>query len=279
MTKGVLLFANNNGSLNYVKQANYLAKRIRKYMDLPTSVVTNVDINSKYPEYIENFDYIIHSDSSFVEATNKRYRDGDMYDVFGKFYNKKRANAYDLTPYDETIVMDTDFIISNDNLNNCFIQQKDLLLYKDSIHLGTFTGTSEFQRVSDTSIEFYWATVFFFRKTEETKVFFNLVSHIEENYMHYRNMYQFNTTTFRNDFAFSIAVHIMNGYQKGNFAGNLPGKKFYAIDKDVAIDIVDDEIKVLVQKTNRFGEYTVVNLKGSNVHIMNKFSLERIIDK
>ena len=90
-------------------------------------------------------------------------------------------------------------------------------------------------------------------------------------------MYQFRTTVYRNDFAFSIAIHILNGYKMGNFAGKLPGKKFYAIDKDVLVDIVDDEIKLLVQKTHRLGEYTAVNLKGSNCHIMNKFSLERII--
>ena len=45
------------------------------------------------------------------------------------------------------------------------------------------------------------------------------------------------------------------------------------------IDIKDDEIKILVQKNKRLGEYTGVNLKGSNCHIMNKFSLERIIDQ
>ena len=91
-------------------------------------------------------------------------------------------------------------------------------------------------------------------------------------------MYQFRTTVYRNDFAFSIAIHIMNGYRSGTFANTLPGKKFYAIDKDVLVDIVDDEIKLLVQKTNRFGEYTAVKLKGSNCHVMNKFSLERIIE-
>jgi len=152
------------------------------------------------------------------------------------------------------------------------------LLYKDATHVGIHNGTSEFLRVSDTSVDFYWATVFFFRKTKETKIFFDLIKHISKNYMHYRSMYQFRTTVFRNDFAFSIAIHIMNGYQQGDFAGKLPGTKFYSIDKDVLFDIVDDEIKILVQKTNRLGEYTAVKLKGSNCHVMNKFSLERIID-
>ena len=44
MTRGVLLFASNNKSIDYVKQAAFLAKRIRKYMNLPTSVVTSTDI-------------------------------------------------------------------------------------------------------------------------------------------------------------------------------------------------------------------------------------------
>ena len=275
MTKGVLLFANNNRSLNYVKQAIFLAKRIRKYMDLPTSIVTSTELTD---DEASVFDRVIAFAVDENKTTNKRHHDGDLYNKITRFYNYNRADAYDLTPYDQTIVMDTDFIISNDILNNCFVQQKDLLLYKDAIHVGVHNGTSEFLRVSDTSVDFYWATVFFFRKTETTKIFFDLIKHITENYMHYRSMYQFRTTVFRNDFAFSIAIHIMNGYQSGEFVGKLPGTKFYSIDKDVLFDIVDDEIKILVQKTNRLGEYTAAKLKGSNCHIMNKFSLERIID-
>jgi hypothetical protein len=274
MTKGVLLFANNNGTLNYIKQAEFLAKRIQKYLNLPVSLVTTSD----YDNTNNLFDNVIQSTSKNYHNTTKRHHDGDLYNKITTFLNTDRADVYYLTPYDETIVMDTDYVISNDILNNCFLQQKELLLYKDAIHVGIHTGTSEFLRISDTSVDFYWATVFYFKKSEQTKMFFDLVKHIKENYMHYRSMYQFRTTVYRNDFAFSIALHIMNGYKSGDFAGILPGKKFYAIDKDVLLDIVEDEIKILVQKTNRFGEYTAVNLKGSNCHIMNKFSLERIID-
>ena len=279
MTKGVLLFASNNKSIDYVKQAAFLAKRIRKYMNLPTSVVTSTDIKTNYPEYVDVFDNIIYSTTMETNSTKKRYADGDHANKIMQFNNKNRASAYELTPYDETIVMDTDFIISNDILNNCYAQQKDLLLYKTAEHVGIYRKTPEFEKISDTSVDFYWATVVFFRKTEENKIFFDLIKHIEENYMHYRSVYQFKTTVFRNDFAFSIAIHIMNGYQKGNFAGTLPGKKFFAIDKDVLIDIKDDEIKLLIQKHSRYGEHTCAVLKGSNCHVMNKFSLERVIDQ
>ena len=278
MSKGVLLFASNNGMIDYVKQAHFLALRIRKYLDLPTTIVTDIDVKKDYPNFVTAFDKIILVESMQANFTNKRYNDGSLAKRVLPFNNGNRAYAYELSPYDETIVMDTDFIISNDILNQCFAQQKDLLLYNDAVHIGTLTKPFEFERISDTGIEFYWATVFFFRKTEINKIFFDLIKHIKENYYHYRSVYQFKTSVFRNDIAFSIAVHIMNGYQTGNFAGVLPGKHYYCIDRDLLCNLKNDEFSVLVEKPDRLGEYLPVKITGSNLHVMNKFSLERAID-
>jgi hypothetical protein len=278
MSKGVLLFASNNSKINYVKQAYFLAKRISKYMNLPTSIVTDVDVNNKYPEYVDAFDEIIKVSSLASVHNNKSYHDGSLTKRVLPFNNGNRGDAYSLTPYNETLVMDTDYIISNDMLSNVFEQSNDFLIYKDAVHLGQYDGTSEFKKISDTSVDFYWATVFFFRKSPETKTFFDLVNHIKENYLHYRSVYQFSSTVYRNDFAFSIAIHIMNGYTKGNFAKKLPGKKFYTIDRDVLLKINDDEFTVLIEKPNHLGEYICTKIKGSNLHVMNKFSLERAIN-
>ena len=274
MSKGVLLFASNNGKIDYVKQAYFLAQRISKYMSLPTSIVCNHDISQKYAKA---FDNVIKVDS-VGSFRNKKYNDGTLWGMSLPFNNMSRADAYELSPYEETLVMDTDYIISNDILNNCFVQQKDLLLYKHSVHLGEFDATHEFERISDTSVDFYWATVVFFRKSEQNKIFFDLVKHIKENYLHYRNVYQFRSTVYRNDFAFSIAVHIMNGYTSGEFAGEMPGTKFYTIDRDILLEIQNDEFLCLVENTRSLGDYYTVKLKGENLHIMNKFSLERAID-
>lgn len=278
MSKGVVLFASNNSMTNYLKQANSLAIRISKYLDLPTTLITDDDVANKFPEYIENFDKIIRVNSLKSTYANRRYHDGSITNRTLSFNNGNRAIAYDLTPYDETIVMDTDFIICNNLLNKCFDQTSDFSIYDTAIHLGTYTDSPEFKTISDTSVKFYWATVFFFRKTVLNKVFFDLIKHIQDNYLHYRSVYQFKSNLYRNDFAFSIAIHIMNGYQQGSFAGKLPGKHFYCIDKDVLHSMNNDEFTVMVEKTNRLGEYTLIKLKGSNLHVMNKFSLERCID-
>lgn len=278
MSRGVLLFASNNSMIDYVKQAHWLALRISKYLNLPTSIVTDVDIQKEYPQYIEAFDKIINVNSLQATFTNKRYYDGSLHKRMLPFNNGNRANAYDLTPYNETLVMDTDFVISNDVLNNCFVQNKDFLIYKDAVHIGTLGKPFEFERISDTGIDFYWATVFFFRKNAINKIFFDLLNHIKENYYHYRSVYQFTTSVYRNDIAFSIAIHIMNGYQQGNFAGILPGKHYYTIDRDILVELKDNRFTVLVEKPNLLGEYLPVKFQGSNLHVMNKFSLERIID-
>lgn len=278
MSKGVLLFASNNSMIDYVKQANWLALRISKYLNLPTTIVTDVDIQKEYPQYVEAFDKIILIDSLTTAFTNKRYYDGSLHKRVLPFNNGNRATAYELSPYDETLVMDTDFVINNNILNDCFEQNKDFLIYKDATHIGALGKPFEFDRISDAGIEFYWATVFFFRKTPINKIFFDLLNHIKENYYHYRSVYQFTTSVYRNDIAFSIAIHIMNGYQKGNFAATLPGKHYYAIDRDILIDLKDDRFTVLVEKPNLLAEYYPVSFAGSNLHVMNKFSLERIID-
>jgi hypothetical protein len=72
----------------------------------------------------------------------------------------------------------------------------------------------------------------------------------------------------------------MNGGRTdGDFVSSLPGKLYYAVDKDVIIDIKDNKCKLLVEKENFPGEYTALKTNGIDVHLMNKYSMARIIDE
>jgi len=280
MTQGVLVFARNNNQVDYVKQAYYLAKRINHYLQLPVTVATDSAnyLKSAFTDWETVFDKIIELDPR-TKSCIRRYQDGTLSSKQLEFKNDSRSLAYDISPYDDTLLVDTDFIISNSVLKNCFSQGKDFLIYKDAYDLANFRDYSEFDYVSDTSVDFYWATVVFFRKTEPNKIFFELLKHIQEDWDHYNSIFQINSRLFRNDHAFSIAIHIMNGYQQGDFAGKLPGKLFYTVDRDILLEIDNDNFLVLVEKENRLGEYTATRFKGHNLHVMNKFSLSRVIDK
>ena len=278
MSKGAFLIARNNGHIDYVKQAVFLAKRIKKYLNIPVTVATDSADYLKDSFDIQVFDQIISLD--YTNESNLRYFfDGALSKKTASFKNNNRASVYDLSPYDETLLMDTDYVISNSLLKPVFNSSADFLIYKKSNDIAKVRDESEFDKISDTSVDFYWATVVYFRKTDTNRIFFNLVSHIEQEWNHYRRVYQITSSLFRNDFAFSIAIHIMNGFQSGNFAQQLPGSMMYTTDKDVLWKMNEDEMMFLVEKKDYLGEYTAIKTSGQTIHVMNKQSLNRIIDE
>jgi hypothetical protein len=276
---GVVLIARNNGKFDYVKQAVYLAERIKKYLNLPTSIITDS------PKYLKSqfsskiFDKIISVDYT-VDNNNKRSFDGSLYNTTIDFKNSQRSKAYQLSPYEKTLLMDTDYIICNDHLLKCFSSNADLMMFKKSIDLAGYRETAEFNRVSDFGIEFYWATVVYFTKCEQNEIFFNLIDHIKENWHFYQKRYFINESLFRNDYAFSIAAHIMNGFSYDNrFVSEIPVQHFYTLDRDILHSINGSSMTFLIQKEDHLGEYTLASTKDINVHVMNKFSLQRIINE
>ena len=278
MNKGAFVIARNNGHIDYVKQAVFLAKRIKKYLDIPVTIATDSVDYLKNTFDVNIFDNVIQL--PYTDGQNLRYFfDGSLSKKTASFKNANRANVYNLTPYDETLLMDTDYIISNDLLKSCFDSTSNFMLYKKSDDIAKVRNEDEFNTISNVSIDFYWATCVFCRKTETNKTFFDLVSHIEDEWNHYRRVYQIKSSLFRNDFAFSIAIHIMNGFQTGTFAQQLPGSMMYITDRDILWNIKDDKMMFLVEKKDYLGEYTAIKTKGQTIHVMNKSSLNRIIDE
>jgi|TARA_B110000908_G_scaffold165631_1_gene215414 hypothetical protein len=278
MNKGAFLIARNNGHIDYVKQAVFLAKRIKKYLNIPVTIATDS------PEYLEtafgndDFDNVITLEH-MADFNMRYFFDGALSKKSASFKNDNRAGVYDLTPYDETLILDTDYVISNNLLASCFESESDFMIYKKSDDVAKIRNEKEFDTISNTSVDFYWATVVYFKKTEANNIFFELVKHVEKEWNHYRRVYQITSMLFRNDFAFSIAIHIMNGFQKGSFAQQLPGSMLYTTDKDVLWQLDEDEMMFLVEKKDYLGEYTALKTRGQTIHVMNKSSLNRIIDK
>lgn len=280
MSKGVLVFARNNYQIDYVKQAYFLAHRVSEYLDLPTTIVTDTEdyLLWKYPDANAVFDNIITVGFE-DESGDKVFHDGAMASKTLRWRNDDRPMAYDLSPYDETLLLDTDVVICNDSFLKCFDNKNDLLMYKECTDVTGIDRGNEFVTISDTSVDFYWATAVFFRRSETNSIFFGLIQHIKENWDHYRHIFQLRTGQYRNDFSFSIAAHIMNGYQSGNFVSPMPGTLYYITDKSILWQISNNSLFMLLEKPKYHGEYTALRIKDANVHVMNKFSLNRCIDE
>jgi hypothetical protein len=277
MTTGAILFAQNNTTVDYIKLAVFAARRIIDHLDIPVSMITDNKqwLINHYPDH--PFDTIIEIP---IETTpqQKYFNDGSLASQKLEWKNKSRSSVYDLTPYDRTLVLDSDYIISSNILKPALNNLHDFQIYKNSFDLASWRTTNEFKRINQYSIPFYWATTFIFNKTEIMQCFFDLIAYIKSNWLYFRNLYSIDHPVFRNDFAFSIAIHIMNGKTNGEFAIELPGIMSYSIDKDVLVDIVDDKIHMLIEKQNHPGEYILSKTQGIDLHIMNKLSLSRFID-
>lgn len=274
MSRGVLIFAQNNSEIDYAKISLFAAKRATDYLNVPVTLVTDSKdwLLQSQPSASEVFDNIVevYEDSN----QTKKFYDGTMTSKTLVWKNLNRSSCYELSPYDETLVIDSDFILSSNTLSNIWNNERDFLIYKKSFDIAQWRDDSSFQYINQLSIPFYWATAFYFKKSNINKQFFVLIEYIKQNWSYYRALYNIDSTVFRNDFAFSIAINLMGE----DFAGALPGKMNYTLDRDVLVKISDNSFQFLVEKKNYFGEYIATKTSGLDVHIMNKYSLTRCID-
>jgi hypothetical protein len=277
MSVGAVVVAQNNSTIDYVKLAIFSARQINKFLDIPVSIVTDSKgyLESQYPDH--PFDQIldIAENASYFQ---RRFNDGALANKVLEWKNLSRYRVYNLTPYDTTLVVDVDYIINSSVLKPALFLDHPLQIYSRSMDIANWRDVEEFQRINPYSIPFYWATVFIFNKGNATSAFFILLSHIKDNWEYFRTLYCISSPMFRNDLAFSIAIHIMNGKKSGDFAQELPGKMIYAKDTDVLISAKDTSMKFLIEKKDYLGEYTVAKTNGLDVHVMNKLSLSRYID-
>jgi hypothetical protein len=249
--------------------------RVKEFLQVPVSLVTDSKdwLLASQPTAVDVFDQIIAIDSDTTQT--KKFYDGTLSAKTLIWKNLNRADCYELSPYDETLVIDSDYIISSNTLSAVWGSSKNFLIYNDSFDLAQWRDDSSFRYLNQLSIPFYWATAFYFKKTPDTNAFFDLIKSIKDNWSYYRALYNIDSTAFRNDFAFSIVLNMMGE----EFFGELPGKMNYILDRDVLIKIKENALQFLVEKKNYSGEYIATKTTGLDMHVMNKYSLVRCINE
>ena len=262
MTRGFLLFAHNNEQVNYGLLALWQARRIKTHLNSAVSIVTDPDtayaLDGIDLNWRNSFDQVIFSNADTTQT--KRYIDRSL-----TFRNVDRIAAWDLTPYDETIVMDTDIVIQGPTLNKLWGHAQDLLVCRRSTDLMGVTA-EEFQRISDKSLPFVWATVVYFKKTDHARVFFEQCKLVKSQYNWYRYVYQLNTGPMRNDFVWSIALHTLGGTASGSWAQSIPWNLHHSNNEDRLLKMTQDAVRILTDQG-------LVLIKHQDVHIFNKLNL------
>jgi len=256
MSKGVLIYAFNS-TFNYVKSAEFAAKQVKKFLNLPVTLVTNEQMEN------ENFDSIIILNDT--TSTPRDYRSDTNEVTTIKWLNGNRTSAYDISPYDQTLLIDADYFMFNSSLSIMFDTDAEFACF-DKIN--DLTGEEkDLIRLGETSIPMQWATVIYFTKSRYANAVFDFMNTIKKNWEYYSLLYGFRSSTYRNDFALSIALQTLSGYSTLNF-NKLPGK-LHTLFSHVSVLRVN-ESEVIFAWQNQLSK--VIN---TNVHCMNKLAVEK----
>jgi hypothetical protein len=286
MSKGILMFAHNNSEIDYIRMAYVNARLINHHLGVPVTVVTDEHsfklledtVSTKDMKY--TFDNIVikNKDPEFKRKNTKVYRDTIHKQKSLSFYNLDRADAYDITPYDETILLDADYLILSNTLNNCWGNKNPLLMNYEWQDIN-FNRKFELDRLNPASIVMYWATVVYFKKDSMSEHFFTLCKHVRHNYQYYRNLYKWAGSTMRNDYVFSIAGHLLSGMQDKGIP-QLPFKLYKSFDFDDIDCVLDkNKIRLYLEKHDSHAEYLLAEWKDLDLHIMNKWAINRVSDE
>jgi hypothetical protein len=115
-----------------------------------------------------------------------------------------------------------------------------------------------------------------FTKNDNSKMFFDLVRHVKDNYQYYADTYRFDSKQYRNDIAFSVAKHVLAGFEQSPL-GCLP-PVLTLLDRDILHSVDAGKLTFLVSP--KLDEnYCAALIQNIDVHIMNKQSIVRHGDK
>jgi hypothetical protein len=196
MTKGVLLFCFDTADVEYHKILERCVELIKKNLQLQITVVTNYDTFKQ----IKPLGFINYK---FVEPELGNTKLGK------EWRNVDRHMAYELSPYDVTLVMDIDYFPFTDNLRQFLNTDYDFLISK---HAYDLTNRDSFDQRRWSMIDMVWATVFVFRKGKKAKRIFDTIKYVKDYYRYFVEMYRIYDRSFRNDYAFAIALQQANGF-------------------------------------------------------------------
>lgn len=282
MKKGALIFAHNNREIDYALMSIISGGLAKKYLNIPVTLVTDrttkawMKESGIYKKAEEVFESILEVEKPETDNRRRLY-DGVDHNNVVPFCNYNRSSVWELTPYDRTLLLDSDYLIMSDRLSEYWNADSDVLISSsiNDIYDQKRLGYHD-KYVSDTGVHLYWATTLMFTKNQESKSFFDMVDFIKENYQYYGDLFRFSTQQYRNDISFSVAKHILSGFEK-DVGHNLP-PVLTTLDKDILHSVDDAGKLTFLISPNLNNSYCAASIKNTDVHIMNKKSIVRNSD-
>lgn len=263
MTTGAVIMAFNNDQVDYVALAAWNSANIRRHLDLPVAVITD-DVG----QHASSFDQVITV--SVPQGSGARNLSGTQPTAW---HNINRMDAYDLSPWDRTLLLDADYVVAGPDLRVMIDHGPSLATHRWACDI---TGRDDFSSMNffgDFCMPQWWATVMIFDRCLQAKILFDSMRMIRDHWQHYRQIYGVRASLYRNDYALSIALNIENGHTLDTTDIPWP---LSTILPDCDIQILDrDQYRIDYRDSQNRARYMIT--RGQDIHVMPKSKLEAIV--
>lgn len=263
MTVGALIFAYNNENIDYLSLAAWSAENIRRHLGIPVAVVTDLE-----SDILKKFDKVIinnrRNDPSF-----RNFSDAGLI----TWHNTNRMDAYNLTPWDRTLLLDADYVVASDDLKKILGTDRDLLAHQTAYDISSQNDFSGLNYFGLYHMPMWWATVIVFRKSQHARMIFESMSMIRDHWKHYVDIYRTGNSVYRNDHALTIALGIVNGHTL-NYP-SIPWPLASVLPEHTLSQIAQDHYRLeFVDSENR---RRWIEIKDQDFHAMGKKHLGDIV--
>ena len=251
--KGFLVYNFDTETTNYSKITKLCIEHLKHHMpDIPVAVCG---------DHVEGCD--IHIDMKDVKHNKRSYvHNNDA--VSETWLNLTRDKSFAISPFEQTILMDSDYIVLSDHLMTLFDSSSPFLM-PDKIYNIKEDRISE-SYLGESKVLQKWATLVKFDKSDITEQFFQFWSNALKNYEYYMKLFKWkNDGTVWNDNAISIAHAQITDYNPLNTRFIVPWPVCFASFKCEIDSITMDQAIIKDQKS--------AMSVNEDVHILNKQDL------
>jgi hypothetical protein len=261
---GILMFAYNNEQIDYIRLALLAALSAKKHMAnnqvaLMTDQGTVAWMIQSLPKDLVDraFDHIIVEDVK----------------------HEKNIRTHK-TPFKKSLLIDVDYIIGNNNLDQVFGTDSSVAMFGEAMDLRGLPPHHYEQHLHPLGIKMWWSTAVYWQQDEHARLFFDLWEHVKDNYEFYKFTYKFPGALFRTDYAVSIACHLLAGQTGEEWASRISNQPMRYMDgKDDLAAADKNGWLFLSNDRHENWKNLAVRIQDENVHFMNKRGLLRHWEK
>jgi hypothetical protein len=232
-SKGVMFVLSYNQHIDYAAMCAHAIERIHRLRDTRIAIAYDSEqvrltlekelgirprhkTKNTLPDrlYVNAKEYVLikHEGQKPIRPNIRRWND---YQESFEFNNLSRMDAYWLSPFKTTLLLDADFLVNTRNGVLSSLDQDVDFACGTANTVFTPLGSSlpsSLQYVNgEHGLTTAWATAVLMRRSPFCTRLFKLFNYVRQHYTYFAKLYGFSSALFRNDFALSVALKMAYG--------------------------------------------------------------------